>query len=281
MKIEYFGKTDKGKVRKANEDCFAGEKIANGEYLFVVADGMGGHRAGDVASKLGTVTFLKFYKKLRKKKHDISNSMNRSLMRANLAILSKSSTDPKKRGMGTTLSAMVIADMKAYIVHVGDSRIYLIRDSKISQVTTDHTFVGKMVEEGRLTESEAREHPQKNILYMSLGARKSFDPEIFEEFALKEDDIFILCSDGLNNMVPDSILKEYALSFDPKESAEQLIKLANQNGGTDNITLLIIQINQNREPTKTEPIPVLKENIFRLIINSFKRLFKKRPSEEI
>lgn len=273
MRIDYFGKSDKGKVRRANEDFFAVEKIKEDEYLFVVADGMGGHRAGDVASKLGTQNFVRHYKKLRRKKYSIMDAMNQALEKANNMILAKSSSDPRKRGMGTTFSAVVISSMNAYIVHVGDSRIYLIRDDEIIQLTTDHTFVGKMVEEGRITEDEARDHPQKNILYMSLGARKSFEPEIKKHLEIHESDIFIICSDGLNNMVSDSTIKEYVLSYDTCEAVEELIKLANDNGGTDNITLLVTHVEKNKEPEKTEPIPVVKEKIN--IISFLKNILKK------
>jgi len=278
MKINFFGKSDKGRIRSANEDYFAGEKIGNDEYLFVVADGMGGHRAGDVASKLGTSTFVSEYKNLRKKKNPIGDSINHSLEKANSAILEKATADPRKRGMGTTFSAMVISAMKAYIAHVGDSRIYLIRNESLLRLTTDHTFVGKMVEEGRITEDEARDHPQKNILYMSLGARQTFEPELNKNFDVREGDIFVMCSDGLNNMVYDNIIKEYVLSYDIKESVEELLKLANDNGGTDNITLQVIHIDKSKEPEKTEPIAIVKEQSK---ISAFiKKLFRKPLPEE-
>lgn len=278
MKIDYFGKSDKGKVRKGNEDYFACEQISAREYCFVVADGMGGHRAGDIASKLGTNTFIKSFRKFRRKKKSIADSMSLSLERANHIILKKASTDPHKRGMGTTFSALTISGMKAYLVHVGDSRIYLIRNGQILQLTTDHTFVGKMVEEGRITEEEAREHPQKNILYMSLGARDAFKPDVNEFFEIKEGDTFLLCSDGLVNMVTDTTIKEYAESYSTREAVEALINLANANGGTDNITTTIIHINQIKEPDKTEPIPIVKEE------NSFssfvKRIFNPNRNKE-
>jgi PPM family protein phosphatase len=276
MRIDFFGKTDKGKVRRGNEDYFACEKVKSEEHLFVVADGMGGHRAGDVASKLGTQTFIKQYKKYRKKNQRILAAMNHAVEKANLAILKKSTSDPKKRGMGTTFSAIVVADLKAYIVHVGDSRIYLIREDKIAQLTTDHTFVGKMVEEGRITIDEARQHPQKNILYMSMGARDSFEPELNEYMGIKEGDVFIMCSDGLNNMVSDATIKEYAQAYEPKDAVNQLINLANNNGGTDNITALIIQVSDFREPAKTEPIPI-NENIEEKSL--FKKLFNFQSSK--
>jgi serine/threonine protein phosphatase PrpC len=272
IRIDYFGRSDRGRVRKTNEDFFAGERIKENEYLFVVADGMGGHRAGDVASRLGTQHFVRQYKKLRNKKNPIMDSMNQALEKANNLILAKAATDPRKRGMGTTFSAVVISGMNAYIVHVGDSRIYLIRGDEIIKLTTDHTFVGKMLEEGRITEAEARDHPQKNILYMSLGARKTFEPEIKEQLDIEESDIFMMCSDGLNNMVSDNTIKEYLLSFNTHEAVEELIQLANDNGGTDNITIQVIHVEKTREPAKTEPIPIVKEKF--KIASFIKKLFK-------
>lgn len=278
MRIDYFGRSDKGRVRKTNEDYFVGERINENEYLFVVADGMGGHRAGDVASKLGTQNFVRYYIKLRKKKNSIMDSMSQALEKANNVILAKATSDPRKRGMGTTFSAVVISAMNAYIVHVGDSRIYLLRGDKISQLTTDHTFVGKMLEEGRITADEARDHPQKNILYMSLGARKTFEPEIKKQLDIMESDIFMMCSDGLNNMVGDNTIKEYLLAYDTNDAVDELIKLANDNGGTDNITIQVIHVDKTREPAKTEPIPIIKE---KFKIGSFiKNFFKKQKPEE-
>lgn len=260
MKITYSGNTDKGRVRKANEDYFANEKITDKEYLFIVADGMGGHQAGDVASKLGTLTFINEYKSLRVKNNSIGDSMQQSIKEANATILAKASTDLAKKGMGTTFSALIISDMKAYIVHVGDSRIYRIRDNEIEKITTDHTFVEKMMEEGRLSEEEARNHPQKNILYMSLGARESFAPIVINDLEIKNGDLFIMCSDGLNNMVPDDIIKEYSLSqSSPKELVDELIKLANEKGGTDNITIQAVQLGKNQNFKKTEPINIVKK----------------------
>lgn len=260
MKITYSGNTDKGRVRKANEDYFANERISDKEYLFIVADGMGGHQAGDVASKLGTLTFINEYKSLRAKNNSIGDSMQQSIKEANATILAKASADLAKKGMGTTFSALIIADMKAHIVHVGDSRIYRIRDNEIRKITTDHTFVEKMMEEGRLSEEEARNHPQKNILYMSLGARESFAPIVIDDLEVKNGDIFIMCSDGLNNMVPDDVIREYSLSQgSPKELVDELIKLANEKGGTDNITIQAVQLGKNQNFKKTEPINIVKK----------------------
>ncbi len=261
MKISFYGNTDKGRVRKANEDFFANKEIRDGEYLFIVADGMGGHQAGDVASKLGTETFVEQYRKLRKSELAIHEALNQSIKEANSVILAKASADISKKGMGTTFSALVLTNMKANIVHVGDSRIYRIRDNQINKITTDHTFVEKMMEEGRLSEEEARNHPQKNILYMSLGARESFAPIIITDQEVKEGDLFIMCSDGLNNMVTDNEIVQFAETHKtPRELVEELIKRANENGGTDNITIQAIQVGRfDDDQRKTEPLGLEKK----------------------
>lgn len=266
MELTYFGKSDKGRVRKANEDFFADAQIDGSEHLFIVADGMGGHQAGEVASRLGTQTFINEYKSLRGQHTHVKDAMDVSIKKANATILKKAMSDPGKRGMGTTFSAIVISDMKATITHVGDSRIYLIRNNRIKKITKDHTFVEKMVEEGRISEEEARDHPQKNILYMSLGARESFIPEVIENVEIREGDILFMCTDGLNGMVTDNYIKEYASEYYPQDAVEKLISMANDNGGNDNITIQIIRVGKVKNVNKTEPLSILnikkKKNLY-------------------
>jgi protein phosphatase len=258
MDIHFFAKTDVGKVRSANEDYFLSEKIAANEFLFIVADGMGGHQAGDVASKLASETFSETYKILRKKNTAIMESMELAIKKANTVVFEKAAADIEKRGMGTTFSAMLVADMKAFIAHVGDSRIYLIRKNKIKKITTDHSFVEKLVEEGRISPDEAREHPQKNVLYMSLGARENLTPEILNAIILENGDALIMCSDGLSNMVTDESLLKIVMDEYPEEAANALVKLANANGGADNITMQIVRIGSLEMLEKTKPIRVAK-----------------------
>jgi serine/threonine protein phosphatase PrpC len=258
MDIHFFAKTDVGKVRSANEDYFLSEKITANEFLFIVADGMGGHQAGDVASKLASETFSDTYKILRKKNTAIMESLELAIKKANIVVFEKAAADIEKRGMGTTFSVMIIANMKAFIAHVGDSRVYLIRKNKIKKITTDHSFVEKLVEEGRISPEEARDHPQKNVLYMSLGARENFSPEMLNAITLEDGDALIMCSDGLSNMVTDEILMEIVMDAYPEDAANTLVKLANVNGGADNITLQIIRIGSIAMLEKTKPIPVAK-----------------------
>jgi protein phosphatase len=258
MDIHFYAKTDVGRIRSANEDYFLSDKVSANEFIFIVADGMGGHQAGDVASKLAADSFCDFYKSSRKKNLPVLESMEMAIRKANAAVFEKAAADIKKRGMGTTFSAMIVADMKASIAHVGDSRIYLIRRNKLKKLTTDHSFVEKLVEEGRISPEEARDHPQKNVLYMSLGARENLTPEIIDPLPLEDGDALVMCSDGLSNMVSDAELTEIVMEHYPEEAANALVKLANANGGADNITLQIVRIGTLEMLEKTKPIPVAR-----------------------
>lgn len=258
MDIHFFAKSDVGRVRTANEDYFLHEKIADNEFLFIVADGMGGHQAGDVASRLASETFFEAYRGLRKKGTPIQASMDLAVHKANAVVFKKAASDIEKRGMGTTFSALVIAGMKAAIAHVGDSRIYLLRKDRLRRLTTDHSFVEKLVEEGRISADEARDHPQKNVLYMSLGARESFTPEMLKDIVLEDGDALVMCSDGLSNMIEDDTLMNVVLGGYPEEAADTLVKLANAKGGSDNITVQIIRLGTLETLEKTKPIRLSK-----------------------
>jgi protein phosphatase len=254
MKVTFFGKTDIGKVRRGNEDYFYNEQLGEDEYLFIVADGMGGHLAGDVASRLGTHTFVDIFRSLRASGTHIMDSMLHAVREANSAIIKKATADASKRGMGTTFSALAIKGDRGYIVHVGDSRIYRVRDGEIKKITTDHTFVEKMVEEGRITELEARDHPQKNILYMSLGARERFIPESIDDLPIFDGDTFVICSDGLSNMLTDPYIAEVCQNFTVDEAVIRMVETANRQGGMDNITVQVINAGEPGDLSKTEPI---------------------------
>ncbi len=260
MKIKYIAKTNKGRVRRANEDYFFAKMVLPEEYLFIVADGMGGHQAGDVASKLGTDTFVSAYKNYRNQSKDIVESLRLAIEEANKKILELALRDNDKRGMGTTFTAIVLKDYVGYIVHIGDSRIYIIRNNKMQKLTKDHTFVEKMLEEGKISKSDARNHPQKNILYMSLGVREYLTPQIIENLQFEDGDILLLCSDGLTNMIEDKTIKEIIYSTDIDSAVNLLIDLANRNGGTDNITLEVIQFGNYRDD-ETEPIDIAKYDL--------------------
>lgn len=254
MNIHFFAKSDIGRVRAANEDYFLNEKISEHEYLFIVADGMGGHQAGDVASKLASETFLDAYRSLRKKGTAVAAAMEQAVRRANSSVFRKAAAEIEKRGMGTTFTALVVSGMKGFIAHVGDSRAYLVRKNRIRRLTTDHSFVEKLVEEGRISADEARDHPQKNVLYMSLGARESFSPEMISDLALEDGDALVLCSDGMSNMVDDETLMNVTMGGYPEEAAEALVRLANEHGGADNVTVQIVRLGTLEMLEKTKPI---------------------------
>jgi len=268
--LKYFGKSDIGRIRSDNEDYYTVKKIGQEETLFIVADGMGGHQAGDVASSLGTTSFAKQYKKLRAGETSIPKSLKIALEKANNSILDKATKEPDKKGMGTTFSAFVVEGKKGYIIHIGDSRIYQIRNNKIKQLTIDHTFVEKMVQNGKITRKEARNHPHRNILYYSLGAREVLEPHIINEFEIYDGDSFLMCSDGLSTMVEDSVLKDYCLLYPPEKAVEELINLANKNGGSDNITVQVLHFGDVPLPDKTEPLDV---ESFRVKVSKLNKSF--------
>lgn len=255
MDITYYGKTDKGKTRDKNEDYIASEWIDNQEYLFIVADGMGGHQAGEVASRLGTQTFIKSYKRCRREGLSVPEAMTVAIQEANSLIFIKSSGDFSKSGMGTTISVLGFLESMAHVVHVGDSRIYKIsNEGGIKKITSDHTLVEKLLEDGQISEKEANEHPRKNILYMSVGVSKKIHPTVIKDIKVEEGDIFLLCTDGLSNMVSDRDILDVCLTNLPKDAVEKLIKKANHNGGLDNISVQVINIGQNEFLNKTQAL---------------------------
>ncbi|MGI5950099.1 Stp1/IreP family PP2C-type Ser/Thr phosphatase [Peptoniphilus sp.] len=229
--------TNVGNYRKNNEDNYYVDPSNN---LFVLADGMGGHLAGETASAMATEIIAENFKKLTKKPNiqDIMDMTNESIKNANLEIFTKSSNDDEYRGMGTTVVMGYILDNTFVYSSVGDSRIYLIND-EISQLTNDDSFVNYLMEIGEITEEEAKVHPKKNVLTKALGT--SGDVEvIINNLKLKDKDILLLCSDGLTNMVSDKEIYDIVKNNSPEIARDKLIELALNNGGIDNITFILI-----------------------------------------
>ncbi len=238
-------KTDVGRVRAENQDfgtyTTPREEAAShpGGRLLIVADGMGGHRGGATASRLATETVKAQY--LGSETGDPAAALNDALTRANARVFSEAQSNADLRGMGTTTSALVIRGEQAWFGHVGDSRIYLVRDDEIKQLTDDHSLVATMVREGLLTSQEAETHPRRNVLQRSMGVAEEVEIDIRGPFDLQVDDFFILCSDGLHGVVKEPELKEYAeLSLD--EAADRYVKLALERGAPDNVTVLVARI---------------------------------------
>jgi len=234
VKLRVGVATDVGRVRERNEDSYLAR-----EPLFAVADGMGGHRGGNVASELAIETLSSF----RMPAQGAAAALVEDIKRANLRVMERGASDRDLRGMGTTVTALVTQDARAYIAHVGDSRAYLLRDG-LQQLTEDHTLVQRMVREGRLTPEEAGHHPQRSVLTRAVGVEDGLD---VDELTLDvhSGDRILLCTDGLTSMVDnDAIERILKDEPDPQAAAEQLVSLANEAGGEDNITVVLVDFEQ-------------------------------------
>lgn len=232
--------TDIGRKREINQDyVFAtDETIGNLPNLLVVADGMGGHRAGDFASRF-TVEVLAEEVQNSKETHP-EQILGNAIQIANERLMEEAAKDSRLEGMGTTLVAATILDHVLYFANVGDSRLYLI-NKEIRQLSKDHSMVEEMVRLGGLTEEEAKHHPDKNIITRAMGVKDKVEPDFFE-YRLKGGDTILMCSDGLTNMVDDDEIFQIVKSArDIVEAVETLIQRANENGGSDNIGIVLAQ----------------------------------------
>ena len=229
--------THVGQIRQGNEDSYVAI-----EGLYVVADGMGGHSAGEVASDIAVKTLAEIYTST-KPGMKTPEQVAEAIATANTAIFLESLDDSEKAGMGTTLTALVVTDPAAHdivIANIGDSRTYLWRDDELRQITVDHSHVQTLVERGAISAAEARTHYQRNIVLRALGIDSSIEIDLFPLQA-RDGDRFILCSDGLVDEAEDSEIEtEVRLKSDPQELAERLVDLANAHGGRDNITVVVV-----------------------------------------
>lgn len=243
--MQISAKTDIGLKRTTNQDCFHFGQIEKGDVTWaVVCDGMGGMSAGDIASAEAVrVIANSFDNNLSPKSNPsfINNLLKSSIEAANAAIYDMATEDETLRGMGTTVVAVVVVKGVAYFAHVGDSRAYIYSSNALSQITTDHSVVQTMVDKGQITEDEAKNHPNKNIITRALGIAPYVDID-FAETKVSENDIIILCSDGLTNCIDDELLALSATDNDFETLATRLVDLANQNGGNDNITVVAVKI---------------------------------------
>ena len=250
MKLKFFGATDVGRRRKNNEDYFG---IFEADQLFVVADGMGGHAAGEVASSTAVQALAEFVA-LTAKETDITwpwgvdpnlslvaNRLKTAVRFGNQKVLDLSLTQADYEGMATTIVGVLFEETTAHIAHVGDSRLYLVNASGIKQVTTDHSWVLEQVALGVLTNDQARSHPLRNVVTRAIGAAPDLNVDVVAH-PMAPGDTLLLCSDGLSGMVLDADLgKIVAANPDPKKAADLLIAEANAHGGEDNITVLIVK----------------------------------------
>ena len=242
--IKAYAKTDVGKARETNQDSFyiTSEQF-NKVQLFMLADGMGGCNGGEIASRQAIISAKNYiennFEQTPKDRESLLHLIASSIEYANMVVHEKSLEDKNLEGMGTTLEICLIYNNRAYIGHVGDSRIYRVRNHFIRKLTQDHSYVQTLVKEGTITKEEAEHHPKKNMLMKALGCNAFVVPDVMVKGFQKED-ILIICSDGLTNMVQiEDIQKIVEENFE--QAPKELIDLANQNGGLDNITIITIK----------------------------------------
>ncbi|HID61818.1 MAG TPA: Stp1/IreP family PP2C-type Ser/Thr phosphatase, partial [Anaerolineae bacterium] len=241
--------SDPGQVRELNEDYFGTPEtmeipldlVERRGRLYAVADGMGGHAAGEVASQQAIFTLFKEY--YSSPSPEITKRLKEAIEAANAEVHAQASLDRAKAGMGTTLVAAVLQGDDLYVANVGDSRAYLVRKQSIEQITRDHSWVNEQVQAGIITEQEAREHLYRNIITRSLGTKPDVDIDFFQRKA-HPGDVLVLCCDGLSNEVEDDEIARIVSANSAQESAQKLIDLANQRGGPDNITAIVVKIGE-------------------------------------
>lgn len=248
LTVSVGAKTDMGRVRENNEDKFeffipeSETELANRGMVFVVCDGMGGHEAGQIASELATKTFIDVYRNHPSEDPDIA--CRAGILAANRYVVDVARAIPSRRGMGTTLSALLLVQDRALVGQVGDSRVYRLRNGDLTQVTTDHTWVEDMVKLGTPRE-EAERHQNRHMITRAIGAEGEVVPDLFD-LDLAEGDVFLVCSDGVTNHVMDDSIRRILSETGPSEAAWRLVSEALAGGGSDNATAIVVRIDAMR-----------------------------------
>jgi PPM family protein phosphatase len=237
MRVDAAGATDTGRVRPANEDAYY-----VGESVYAVADGMGGHLAGEVASATTLEPVRKLDGKVFPDAADAVKALREAVVAANDQVSQMAADEPSYRGMGTTLTATMLEGARLHVAHVGDSRAYLLRDGAFSQLTDDHTLVQHLVDEGQITQEEAATHPQRSIITRAIGVSTDVDVDSMT-LDLESGDQVLLCSDGLTGVVSDDeIAEELSRGEQAEATLRRLIERANDGGGPDNITAVLLRV---------------------------------------
>lgn len=242
--MKSFSITDVGRVRKENQDfVFASDKpVGVLPNLYAVADGMGGHNAGERASSYAMEVFVKSLRRMRE--NNPVKAIRMAMERANRKVLEEAGSVSKYEGMGTTMVAATIVQRTLYVANVGDSRLYLVND-KIRQITRDHSLVEEMVRRGGITREEARCHPDKNVITRAIGVDDTVAIDFFE-VSVKPGDVILLCTDGLSNMLQDAQIHQIIRAENGlRPAGKQLVEQAKRNGGWDNITVLLAKVQAN------------------------------------
>lgn len=231
LTVNAVARTDIGLVRARNEDSFL---IEPGASLYAVADGMGGHAAGDVASQTAIASFTAAFQQ--------THNLRTAVETANRTIFERAEAEPDKSGMGTTLIAVHITGNTLRAAHVGDSRLYLLRNGVLEQITRDHTLAQELIDSGRLHPALAQHHPSNHILTRALGTSRDVEVDLLEE-TLVPHDVLLLCTDGLTGMLADDVIREILLSSSElSQRADELVEQAKRRGGLDNITFILLEV---------------------------------------
>lgn len=240
--IQSFSVTDIGRMRNLNQDYVytTDVQIGNLPNLFIVADGMGGHNAGDFAARLTISTMIETIARLKDVAAEVL--LDKSITAANNEVFRRAGSSEDLDGMGTTVVAATIDDRKLTIANVGDSRLYLCREGGLRQITRDHSWVEEMVRRGGLKREDARNHPDKNIITRAVGVEEKVRIDFFE-ITLQEKDLVLMCTDGLTNMLEDETIYGVIMGAGSlEEKARELVRRANENGGRDNISVILIDL---------------------------------------
>ena len=244
--MKVFAKSDIGKAREMNQDAYYASQPSDTVGLYIVADGMGGYNGGEIASSLAVTATKDFIEnnfiETEHTKEKLQELVKNAIQYANMVVYEKSKEVPELEGMGTTIEVALVHNNRVYIGHVGDSRIYRIRKEFIRKLTTDHSYVQKLVKDGTISKEEAMHHPKKNMLTKALGCTSFVEPDVTVKGFLK-DDVLVLTSDGLTNMVKDQEIYEI-IKDNIEVATEKLVDKANENGGLDNITVIVV-LNKN------------------------------------
>ena len=248
LRITVGALTDVGQVRDHNEDALGyyqpreREVLAQKGRLYLVADGMGGHVAGEVASECVVRTVMASY--YESHAQTVRRALSEAIQQANTALYGATSGEESRRKMATTLVGALVLGRQLHVANIGDSRAYLLRRDTIRQLTEDHSFVTELVKLGRISEEEAINHPQRNIVTRALGTQPNVEADFYEE-AIQPGDTVILCTDGLwGEVSEEEMMQMVTQPLNPKEMAGKLVALANQRGGPDNITVIVLQIGE-------------------------------------
>ena len=259
VRLLHAARTDVGMIRSGNEDNFA-VNATGARGQIIVADGMGGHAAGEVASEMAVQTVERELNGVRDLDDRATvDKLAESIRKANRNIHDRTITEVDKQGMGTTVSVLLMSSTKYLIGQVGDSRVYLLRDGALHQITKDHSYVQEQVDAGFLTPEQARYHPYSNVITRCVGASPEVEPDFFSG-DVRVGDLFLVASDGLTGMVDDRRLGQLLIArVEPERKVHVLITEANGRGGLDNITAIVVQVvDDEAQNTPTQQMPVVR-----------------------